>query len=125
MSDIDSPSILLPFQARDQPVPPNIVALATAETFTQSSLTRRGWLSFSIPALKGLAKFSRRSATKKLLNSTERLFGQSLSSLQLLATAHICGGDNEEQQDCCDENHVQHCPGPHQLKLYPRSSRKK
>ena len=38
--------------------------VATAETFTQSSLTRRDLFAVTIPALKGRAKFSRRSATK-------------------------------------------------------------
>jgi hypothetical protein len=51
-------------------VPPNIVALATAETFTQSSLTRRGWLPFSIPALKGRAKLKRRYAAKTKVPQT-------------------------------------------------------
>ena len=55
--------------------------VATAETFTQSSLTRRDLFAVTIPALKGRAKFSRRSATKPSPLSirwwTDRLLQQS------------------------------------------------
>src|SRR5881628_2104093 len=66
------------------PAPPDIVALATAETFTQSSLTRRDVLCLFDPGLKRPGYIQASLCDEaELLNKADRLFGQSPCSWSL------------------------------------------